>query len=303
MATLAGNAVRGFLMGAADIVPGVSGGTVALVLGIYERLVASVRRAASAAGRLLGGRPAQARQDLVAVEWSLVVPLLVGVLVAIGALSALIDHLLEDEAEVMAGLFLGLVAASVAIASRMVRRWTAVEAGTAFVVGVGTFALLGLQNGPVADPTVAQFAGAGAVAICAMILPGISGSFLLLMLGMYAPVLDAVNERALADLVVFAAGAAVGLSLFSTVLGRALERWRDPLLAALVGLMAGSLRVLWPWPNGVGIIAEDAADVIDGTGLDWPAAADLPGPTIAAIAGFLGVIAGTAMAGRTEEES
>lgn len=298
MATLAGNALRGFLMGAADIVPGVSGGTVALVLGIYERLVESVRRAASAAGRLLRGRPAQARQDLSAVEWSLVVPLLVGILVAIGALSALIDHLLEEEAEVMAGLFLGLVAASVVVAARMVRRWTGVEAALATTVALATFALLGLSNGPVADPSVIQFTGAGAIAICAMILPGISGSFLLLMLGMYAPVLAAVNERAVADLIVFAAGAAVGLSLFSTVLGRALDRWRNPLLAALIGLMAGSLRVLWPWPNGVGIIAEDAADVVDGTGLDWPATADLPGPTIAAILGFIAVMAGTALGNR-----
>lgn len=285
-------------MGAADIVPGVSGGTVALVLGIYERLVSSIRSVAAASGRAVRGHFGRARRDLTAVEWGLVVPLLVGVLAAVAALSALIDRLLTDEPEIMAGLFLGLVGASVLVAARLVDRWGAVEVALLAAVGVATFALLGLQNGPVADPTPAELFGAGAIAICAMILPGISGSFLLLMLGMYAPVLDAVNDRDVADLVVFAAGAAIGLALFATVLGAALERWRDPLLAVLVGLMAGSLRVLWPWPNGVGVISEDADEVIDGTGLEWPAAGDLPGPILAAVAGFAVVAAATAVAVR-----
>ena len=92
---------------------------------------------------------------------------------------------------------------------------------------------------------------AGAIAICAMILPGISGSFLLVVMGMYAPLLTAVTDRDVLTLGVFLAGAALGLALFSQVLYVALQRYHDVMLAALIGLMAGSVRVLWPWPNGV----------------------------------------------------
>ena len=161
---------------------------------------------------------------------------------------------------------------------------------------VATFALLGLQSGPVADPSLLVLAGAGAIAICAMILPGISGAFLLLMLGMYGAVINVVTDLRYLEAAVFLAGAAVGLGLFSTVLGRLLDQARDPVMAVLVGLMFGSLRVLWPWPNGVGVISRHENEMISGTGLDWPAAGEWAAPTVAAAVGFAVVLLITRLA-------
>ena len=248
---------RGFAMGAADVVPGVSGGTVALVLGIYERLIANVHRGASAARRLLTGDVAAARRELVAIEWVWLLTLLGGVLLAVVALAGPIEHLLDEEPVAMAGLFFGLVLGSVVIAFRLIRgRVDPVVVGIVVVVGVALFLLLGLRSSTasgdaevVTEPIWAFFL-AGAVAICAMILPGISGSFLLVMLGMYAQVLGAVNERDLVLLGVFALGCAVGLGLFSTLLNWLLTHHHDRVMAAMIGLMLGSLRVLWPWPGG-----------------------------------------------------
>lgn len=248
-------------MGAADLVPGVSGGTIALVIGIYERLVASIREGSSALGGLLRGRPSDFSRHLKNVEWLFLIPLLGGILLAVGTLSGVISHQLETNPTIMAGFFFGLVVASVAIAWRLIRGPEAIHVVAALVVGVGLFVLLGLgEETTVADPSLIIFFGAGALAICAMILPGISGSLILLLIGMYQAVLDAVEARDFGVLGVFLAGAVVGLALFSQVLHWALEHHHDLVLAGLVGLMAGSLRVLWPWPNGVESAALTAPD-------------------------------------------
>ena len=277
---------RGFAMGAADIVPGVSGGTVALLLGIYERLLRSIGSAARALGRLVRGDAAGALSRIREVEWTFLVPLVVGILAAVAALSSLLARLLEDYPEEMAGLFFGLVVASIIVAFGLLKRLDGPRLILLLAVAVVAFFLLGLQSGPVASPSLLAFFGAGAIAICAMILPGISGSFLLLMIGMYAAVLDAVNERALGDLLVFALGVVIGIALFSSALTWLLERAHDTVLAALIGLMLGSLRVLWPWPNGVGVISDETDKVIDGTGLDWPASGDVLVPVLLAVGGF-----------------
>lgn len=224
----------------------------ALVLGIYRRLIEAVRTGAGALGRLVrldfSGFLARLRQ----VDWGFFLPLLAGIGAAVISLSHLIEGLLEDQPIRMAGLFFGLVAGSVVVAWRLIDRprghhWAAFAG-----VGVVTFAVLGLTAGTVEDPAWWMFLGSGAIAICAMILPGISGSFLLLMLGMYTAVLGAVNDRDLIAVGLFAVGATVGLASFSTLLHTLLDRHQDTVMAALVGLMLGSLRVLWPWPEGTG---------------------------------------------------
>ncbi len=259
--------LRGFAMGTADIVPGVSGGTVALVLGIYRRLVASIRAGSVALGRVLRADLRGVREALAAVEWTFLLPLLAGILAAVAALSGLLERLLHDHPEAMAGLFLGLVAGSTVVAwqlltTRDLRRLALVAAAAAL-----TFVLLGIPETTTADetaraatPAAWAFFAAGAVAICAMILPGVSGSFLLVALGMYGPVLGAVNDRDLGLLVVFVAGCVVGLASFSRLLHWALNEHYDTVTAALIGLMAGSLRVLWPWPGGVESTALGAPD-------------------------------------------
>ena len=278
---------RGFAMGSSDIVPGVSGGTVALLLGIYERLLGSIATAARALGCLLRGDLRGCLARARKVDWAFIAPLLAGILIAVAALSALLDRLLEDYPEEMAGLFFGLVVASIVVAIGLVKRLDVRRLAVLVAVAVAAFFVLGLQSGPVGDPSPLAFLGAGAIAICAMILPGISGSFLLLMLGMYAAVLDAVNDRALGDLLVFVVGLIVGLALFSSALTWLLERAHDTVLAALIGLMLGSLRVLWPWPNGVGIISDESDKVVDGTGLGWPASDEVLVPVLLALGGFL----------------
>ncbi len=111
------------------------------------------------------------------------------------------------------------------------------------------------------------------------------------MLGMYAPVLGAVNDREVVELAVFAVGATAGLSLFSTLLSWMLGRHGDKVMAALIGLMIGSVRVLWPWPDGVGVISDDETEVVDGTGIDLPdGLADFAWPTLLAVVAFIVVL-------------
>lgn len=239
-------------MGTADLIPGVSGGTIALVLGIYERLVASVREGSLALGAILKTDFSPARRHLAAVEWGFLVPLLLGILSAVMLLSGLLEAQLAERPQFLAGLFLGLVLGSVVIAWRLVREPRATHIAVALAVAVVLFISLGVGEGGIPeDPSALVFFAAGALAICAMILPGISGSLILLLVGMYAPVLGAVNDRELVLVLVFVAGAVLGLALFSQALHWALRHHHDLLMAGLVGLMAGSTRVLWPWPDGV----------------------------------------------------
>ncbi len=277
--------IRGFLMGAADIVPGVSGGTIALVLGIYERLVASVRAGSSALGAIARLDFEKTMEWLRKVDWAFILPLGAGILVAIVLLASVLEQLLRDYPEVMAALFLGLVTGSVVIAWRLLTVRDGRRLAIMFGVGIVVFVLLGLTESTSADtasqlaePALWAFFGAGAVAICAMILPGISGSFILVILGMYGAVLSAVTSRDFVSLGVFMLGAIIGLALFSQVLHRALRDHYNTVMAALIGLMIGSLRVLWPWPLGV-----------DSTALDAPGE-DFPAALIAAALGFVVVL-------------
>ncbi|MDA3031882.1 MAG: DUF368 domain-containing protein [Actinomycetota bacterium] len=250
--------VRGFAMGAADIVPGVSGGTVALVLGIYGRLINNIRIGARGLKELLTGDITALKATLGEIEWVWLLSLLAGILVAVAALSSVLERLLDDEPITMSGLFFGLVLGTVYVAYRMLDRVDATAIGIIAGVGVSLFLLLGLKSDTVVDQNAAEvvtrspliFLLVGAIAICAMILPGISGSFLLVMMGMYTEVLGAVNDRDFVSLGAFIVGAVVGLALFSTLLSWLLEHYRNWVIAAMIGLMLGSMRVLWPWPNG-----------------------------------------------------
>ncbi|MGB0112123.1 MAG: DUF368 domain-containing protein [Ilumatobacteraceae bacterium] len=256
--TPAAQVIRGFAMGSADIVPGVSGGTVALVLGIYDRLIHNVSEGARCLKQLLTGDLDAFKSTLRSIEWIWLISLLVGILAAIVALSSIIETLLHDEPIRMAALFLGLIIGSIWVALRMVGKLDGAAIAIMLGIGATMFLLLGLRS----DTEVAEDAAeivtkswwvfllAGAIAICAMILPGISGSFILVMLGMYTEVLGAVNDRDFGVLIAFMIGCVVGLALFSTLLNWLLERYHRWVIAAMIGLMLGSMRVLWPWPNG-----------------------------------------------------
>jgi putative membrane protein len=245
-------------MGAADIVPGVSGGTVALVLGIYDRLINSVRLGGRGLKQLLTGDISSFKETLVRIEWVWLISLLVGITVAVAALSSVLEQLLDDEPVKMSALFIGLVVGTIYVAIRKLDRIDATTVAIMLGVGVALFLLLGLKSDTVVADDAAEvvtrspliFFLVGAIAICAMILPGISGSFLLVMMGMYTEVLGAVNDRDVVSLGAFVVGAVLGLALFSTLLHWLLDRYHNWVIAAMVGLMLGSTRVLWPWPNG-----------------------------------------------------
>lgn len=282
---------RGFLMGAADVVPGVSGGTVALVVGIYPRLIGVISDGSHALGRLVRADVRGFIARLRSLDWAFLIPLLVGIGVAVVALAGVIDHLLETQPVRMAALFFGLVAGSVVVAARLVTGWDARRVAITAVVAVVAFFVLGQRSGPVQDPTLALYLIAGAIAICAMILPGLSGSFLLLMLGMYDNVLGAVTDRNLVVLGVFMVGCVVGLALFSRVLHWGLVHYEMTLLAALIGLMVGSLRVLWPWPDGT-----------ESTSLAAPAG-DIIAPIVIAVAAFAVVVGVSVVSKRVAHRS
>lgn len=260
------HAAKGAAIGVVEVLPGVSGGTVALLVGVYERLLASaehlVRGLALAVGDPVRGRGlSRARARLAAVEWRFVLPIAVGMLAAVALGAAIVAPLVDEHPGDARALFLGLVLASVVVPARMVGgRWSAREWALAVPAAVLGFALTGLPAAEPGDAALWAVAGSAAVAVCALVLPGVSGSFLLLALGMYEPVLRAVNERDLPVLGAFALGAVVGLASFVRLLRWLLEHRRRTTLAIMTGLMVGSLRALWPWQAADGGLLPPGSD-------------------------------------------
>jgi putative membrane protein len=289
---VAGTYVVGFAMGTADVVPGFSGGTVALVAGIYERLIANVRQGARAASLLVRGQLREFVRALGVVEWVFVVALLSGVLSAIVLLASVLERQLEAAPVTMSAIFLGLVIGATLVAVRELREPGVVHLGIGALVAVVTFAALGFRASEGGDPSLLFVVVAGSIAICAMILPGVSGSFLLLLLGVYEYVIGAVSDRDLVVLAVFAGGCVLGLAAFSTLLNWALREHHDVVLAALLGLMAGSARVLWPWPS-----AEGVGDPTLGA----PVAADVPLVAAVVVGAIVAVVVFAAVARRVAD--
>ncbi len=240
---------QGMLMGGADIIPGVSGGTVALIVGVYERLIDSMSAFFSALVAAVRGNRGRARSRIAEVEWRLVIPLLLGIGTAIAIGSQVIPPLMERYPEASRGLFFGLVAASIAIPWMRIRRRGARELLIVAASAVAAFYLVGLPPSEGADPSLPRIFGSAAVAICAMILPGVSGAFLLTVMGRDEPTLRALGALNVPYVLVFVAGALTGLGVFSKLLHWLLHHRHDATMAALVGLMAGSLRALWPWQS------------------------------------------------------
>lgn len=245
------NLLRGFCMGAADTVPGVSGGTVALVLGHYRRLLGAISRFDGQALRmLLAGRFAELWRHC---DLRFVVMLGIGLVLGAGALASTMHWLLENRMAETFAVFFGLVLASGWIVSRWIRGWT-LGAGGLFVAGtIFAFWLSGLATVESSQSGIYLFVCA-AIAICAMILPGISGAFVLLLLGMYHPIVGMIKQfvhldisaALIGNLCLFAAGCATGLLAFSRLLKWLLRQYPDLTMAVLLGLMVGSLRRIWP---------------------------------------------------------
>lgn len=250
---LTGTGVTGFAMGVAEVVPGFSGGTVALVAGIYERLIATIRQGVRTLSLLVRGRPRDALGAFVAIEWPFLLTLLVGMLVAVFTLAAQLETLVEERPVELSAVFLGLVLGAALVASRQLRAPTPWHVLVGVVAAALAFVGLGVSPGTIDEPSLLLVLAGGAIAISAWILPGVSGSFLLLVLGLWPAVVGAVADRDIGLLLVFAIGCAIGLAAFSTLLNWLLVRAHDVVLAALLGLMVGSVRILWPYPSGEGL--------------------------------------------------
>ena len=247
------NLLRGFLIGTAEVIPGVSGGTIALIVGIYERIIGSAAGAVEAFVLLLRGKLQEAKVAARQIEWLLVLPVLVGMFAAIFAAAAIIEPLLESQPENMLGLFAGLILVSLLVPYRMVgASWRAADYLLGLIAAAISFLLVSLPRQEVTDPAPALVFLAAAVAVCALVLPGVSGSFLLLAIGFYAPTIAAVNDLDFGYLSVFVLGEITGLALFSTALRWLLINHRRITLVVMTGLMLGSLRALWPWQSDLG---------------------------------------------------
>lgn len=241
--------VRGLMMGTADVVPGVSGGTIALIVGIYARLLRAIRTGATVPVHLVREGLGTAVTTFREVEWRFLLPLAAGIGLALLTGAELVPIALERYPVQSRGLFLGLIIASLVVPARHVGTWSPRLVGLVAIAAVAGFLLVGLPPGSVDEPALPLVFLAAAVAICAMILPGISGSFLLVTMGMYEVSLRAVSDRDLAYIAVFVMGAVVGLGLIARLLEHLLARYTDLTMATLLGLMMGSLRALWPWQD------------------------------------------------------
>jgi putative membrane protein len=239
-------------MGAADIVPGVSGGTVAFITGIYPRLLHSLRSFDISALRLLF------RGDLAGawrhVDGNFIALLLAGIATSILTLARLFGWLLQWYPEPLWAFFFGLILASAAMLLRQVPGWSGLRVLT-LLLGIAVALAITLAPRAGFLPGYGGVFLAGFIAICAMILPGISGSFILLLLGMYNVTLAALRGFDLVFIAVFALGAACGLLCFSRLLDWLLSRFRGATLATLTGFLLGSLAVVWPWKRTLSWVA------------------------------------------------
>lgn len=274
--------LTGAAMGAADVVPGFSGGTVALVGGIYPRLIDNVRAGAHVLSVVLSLRVREIVPALRGLDWTFLIALLGGLGAAVVTLASTLERLLEGWPIRMSALFLGLVLGAAVTARHQLKEPATLRlAAIALVSAVVTSLVLGVSPGALSDPTPLVLFGAAVIAVCAMILPGISGSFILLLLGVYAAVISAIAERDMSAIGAIVLGMLVGLASFATLLHWLLERAHDLVLAVLIGLMVGSARVLWPWPSASGVgdptLGAPAGDVLV--------------PALAALGAFLAVVA------------
>ncbi|MGB6180241.1 MAG: DUF368 domain-containing protein [Rhodococcus sp. (in: high G+C Gram-positive bacteria)] len=246
------NIVRGGLIGLAETVPGVSGGTVALVTGIYTRAIASANNLTNIPKAVV--TRSNVRAAVRQVDWWLLVTVGVGMLVMVFSVAGIIADFVTNQPVYSKALFMGMIALSVAVPFMEIARGafpttrSRLSAVALFVVlAVGVVVLTSLPGSEASNPSLILVFFAATIAICALVLPGVSGSFFLLVVGLYAPTLTAVDERNLTYLAVFALGALVGLASFVRVLERLLANHHDLAMVAAAGLLLGSLRALWPW--------------------------------------------------------
>jgi putative membrane protein len=244
------NFLRGVLIGIAEVIPGVSGGTLALITGVYSRLLNNIDLLFKSLRNITN--PKIMARNLIALEWKFLIPVFIGMAIALITTASFMEGLLESNPIELRAVFAGLVAAGIYIPYKMSVKvngdnWGLRDYLLALIGALAAFFLTGLPQGEVSNPGPILIFFSAAIAICALVLPGISGSFLLLTIGMYSATIGALNDRDLQYLLIFALGALLGLASFVSLLKYLLSQRARPTLVLLAGLMLGSLRALWPW--------------------------------------------------------
>jgi len=236
--------LKGMAMGAADVVPGVSGGTIAFISGIYEELITSINNIDFSLISILkkGGIKAVWQK----VNGNFLLALFLGIFISVLSLARFLSWLLENEPILLWSFFFGLVVASIFFVGKEISKWTL---GTVFILIVGAALAFFITELPVSDNTdsLPYLFLSGALAICAMILPGISGAFILVLLGSYKTILDAVHERDIKIILTVGVGAIFGLLSFARLLKWMFNHYKNITLALLTGFILGSLNKIWPW--------------------------------------------------------
>ncbi len=244
--------LKGFAMGAANVIPGVSGGTIAFITGVYVRLIEAIKKFDSTTiGLLVRLRVKEAWHR---VDGRFVSALGIGVLVSIATMARVLEWGFEKHPIMVWSFFFGLIAASLPVAGKLVERWSP-GSFIAFLAGTGIVLGMALVTPTPGSANVFYLMLCGVVAMCSMIVPGLSGSFVLLLMGSYELIMiDAVNQftsgevgAALGILVPFGVGALLGLVLLSRVLSWLFRVWHDTTMALVTGFVAGSLILIWPW--------------------------------------------------------
>lgn len=238
--------VRGFAMGASDIVPGVSGGTMAFILGIYDELIDAIHSIDM--GFIRKMIAFKWREAFSNIPWQFLLALGLGLVTAVLTLSNGLHWALETHPILVWSFFFGLIVSSIIVIRNRVQHWSFINIFAALAAAVGAYILVGLTPSETPHTPPLLFLS-GAIAICAMILPGISGAFILVLLGKYSFVLGAVKSFDFLTIMFVGLGAAVGLVSFARLLRWTLRKNHDLVVAILTGFMAGSLRKVWPWKS------------------------------------------------------
>jgi putative membrane protein len=235
---------KGIAMGAADVVPGVSGGTIAFITGIYEELLSTISSVNLDSLKVLKNEGLKGFWNH--INGNFLVALLLGVGVSIASLAKLITYLLKNHDILLWSFFFGLIISSIYLVGKTIKKWDAKKIVTLIIGAAIAFYITILP--PMENPGALWFVFlSGAIAICAMILPGISGSFILLLLGSYELVLSAIKDIKLTIIAVFGIGCVVGLLSFSKLLNWMFKKYHDLTIALLTGFLVGSLNKIWPW--------------------------------------------------------
>jgi len=231
-------------MGAADVVPGVSGGTIAFITGIYEELINSIKSINLTAIKLLVSF--KLAEFWKAINGTFLISVFIGIGISVFSLAKGLEYLLHHYPILVWSFFFGLIVASAIYVARSIKRWKA-DTIIGGIAGIIIAYLITVITPAEANTSYWFIFLSGAIAICAMILPGISGSFILVLLGMYKFILSAVGDMNIAVILTFLVGAAVGIIAFSNVLSWLLKKYHNTTIAVLAGFMVGSLNKVWPW--------------------------------------------------------